>query len=83
MKKKFQDNYSTITVTLLNLGDHTIELLKGNKHSIFQNYSQFANANQKRYRIQMLHHSKKLLHYYLKDEKFRKRSKVTGFIYMA
>lgn len=51
--------------------------------TLFQNYSQFANANQKHYRIQMLHHSKKLLPYYLKDEKFRKRSKVTGFVYVA
>ena len=84
MKKKFQDKYSTsVTVMLPNLGTCTIELLKGNKHSIFQNYSQFANANKEHYRIQMLHHSKKLLHYYLKDEKFRKSSKVTGFVYMA
>lgn len=57
----------------VNLGAHTIWAikLKGKKLNtqIFQNDSQFANANQKRYRIQILHYYKKLPHYYLKNEK--------------
>lgn len=49
---------------------------------IFQNYSQFANnANQKHYRIQLLHYSKKLQHYYLREERIR--TKITGFLYMS
>lgn len=61
---------SRITIMLSILGVHTIELPKGNKikHSnLSKLYSQFAYENQKRYGIQMLHHSK-LPHCYLKNE---------------
>lgn len=82
-RKNFKTNILPVCNSYAPLFRSSYNWVTKRKQILFQNYSQFANANEKHYRIQILRHSKKLLHYYLKDEKSSKRSKVTGFIYIA